>query len=99
MNTQTRIHHDREARRNCNDEYQQSVFRRDVELHELKGIYGNINNDFDIDGIIMSNRASIFKMLFKGKRAKARRLKEINILMKQIKESRSINKKGGLVWL
>lgn len=99
VNTKVHICHDREFRKMNEESYQQSVFKRDQVLHDMKKEYGNINYNIDIDAKIRANRNKIFKKIIKMKFAEVRRLRQINDVLSKIKFSRKINKGGHMAWL
>lgn len=97
INTTCTICHDREFRKNGEAEYRNQIFTDELRWRKIE--LGNINNEPDMDALIAKNKLSKRKATFKLLLKKAARHKqEIEFLM-QIKRSRELNKKGGLVWL
>ena len=97
INTKCTICHDREFRKNGESEYRNQIFADEQRWRKIE--LGNINLELDIDTLIAKNKLSVRKATFKLLLKKAARHKqEIEFLM-QIKRSRELNKKGGLVWL
>lgn len=99
VNTKVHVCHDREFRKQNDDAYQQSVFKRDQELHDMKKKYGDINYNIDIDAKIRANRYRIFKKTIKLQFAEVRRLRQVDDVLLKIKFSREINKDGHMAWL
>ena len=97
INTNCTICHDREFRKNGETEYRKQIFEDELRWRKIE--LGDINIELDIDTLIAKNKLSVRKATFKLLLKKAARHKqEIEFLM-QIKRSRELNKKGGLVWL
>ena len=97
INTRCTICHDREFRKNCEIEYRQQTFEDELRWRKIE--MGNINMNIDIDALIKKNIISIKKAWRKLQFNKvALHKKEVDFLM-QIKKSRELNIKGGMVWL
>lgn len=99
VNTHAIAYHDREFRRNCDNEYKQKVFKRDSQIHNMKLDYGNINFDVDIEKEMKSVRRSILKSTIRLKVKKTKRLKEIYRTFEMILVSRKTNKESKTPWL
>lgn len=97
INTNCTICHDREFRKNGETEYRKQIFEDELRWRKIE--LGDINIELDIDTLIAKNKLSVRKATFKLLLKKAARHKqEIEFLM-QIKKSRELNIKGGMVWL
>lgn len=99
INTTVHAVHDREFRKEIENEYQQKVFHRDSQIHSMKRNLGNINMELDLDSMIRSNKKAYWINLAKFKIKKARRYKQIDEVLKRIEYSRRIDKKGEMAWL
>lgn len=99
INTQAKICHDRQFRRNIEEEYKRSVFKRDSDAHRKKLEYGNINNDIDIDKLLVNNKKIILRLMITFRFNKIKKIQQTNDLLKLIKKSRDINKRGNMPWL
>lgn len=95
--TNASICHDREFRRSFENEYRNANFSQKDINRRLE--YANILYDVDVDSFISSNKTSLWKSYVKLKFKQASRIKEELEFLKQVKESRETNIKGGLNWL
>ena len=97
INTKCTICHDREFRKNCETEYRDQTFSDEQRWRKIE--LGNISNNIDIDALIIKNKISNRKAKFKFLLKKAAKHKQEIDFLTQIKQSRELNKTGGLVWL
>lgn len=99
ISTYAKACHDRSYRKNNNDKYTMSIFKRNERQHRMKDEYSNINIDYDFYNIINSYKKSIIKLYFHFNFSKVKQLKEDISLIEKIMKSRSNNITKGKSWL
>lgn len=101
VNTSSKACHDRANRKENNESYKRSVFKRNDRVHEMKLFYGNINIDLEdvIQHNIKKNKKTIIRLWLRFKYKRAKQIESDNELYAVILYSRKLNRNGGLVWL
>lgn len=96
VNTGCTICHDRENR---TENYESLIWENVNKNLDKKVFLGNINKDFNKEKLIKFVRRKKVKYLIKLQLSNMKDLEKERKLLYSISKSRSINKKGGLVWL
>ncbi|MBN2766692.1 MAG: glycosyltransferase family 2 protein [Paludibacteraceae bacterium] len=98
VNTEAKIHHDRENRGD-ESKYRDTIWKsNNADLMEKVNL-GNINLNVDIDRLIKIQRIKYLKNLILLRIRRLKRIRQKILLYQQINESRYKSVQGGLVWL
>ncbi len=98
INTTTTICHDRGERKETENEYRQKVLEKNPFISN-KLLWGDINCDVDISGLIKQYEISSVKSLLKFSKRRFMEHKRMISVLHDIEQSRIINKRPGASWL
>ena len=98
LNTRCSFCHDREFRQGHEKEYRERMMSVSPYIKENL-MYGDINQDFDINSLIGDQVKSLCLAFFSLSLPKIRKHKKMIEQLRKIKQSRAANMAGGLVWL
>ena len=97
INTECKMFHDRDFRKNIEKEYRNNSFvQPDINRRIM---FGNILEPVDIDNFIKKTKRSIIKLYYHLNFKKIKEYKKDLCFYYLVKESRQKNIKGGMVWL